>query len=146
MTRESRPAALLLLRAYLAEQGRAVESDAGSDEALERALDLLLGWPELGFVWLAYEGEEAIAACVVCFLISTSAGGLVAKMDDFYVPETRRGQGIGSAHLGSLQEELRRMRVRRVDANVRLRNEGARRFYERHAFRTMDEERFACTL
>jgi GNAT superfamily N-acetyltransferase len=154
MNRASRPAALTLLRAFLNEDEYYLDSSSayggeageGGDAALERALDLFLAWPELGMVWLAYDGEEPVAVCVVCFAISTSAGGLVAKLDDVFVAEGKRGQGVGSTHLSALQEELRRMRVRRIDTSVHLGNDGARRFYKRHGFQPLGEERLAFLL
>src|SRR5262245_33887940 len=82
---------------------------AGGNEALDAALDLFLSRPELGFVWLAYEETEPVAACVVCFAISTSLGMVVAKLDDVVVASGKRGRGVGAAHLASLKQELRRI-------------------------------------
>jgi hypothetical protein len=73
-------------------------------------------------------------------------GAVVAKLDDVFVASARQGLGIGAAHLESLKDELRRMNVKRIDTSVHLRNPGARRFYERHGFRSLEEERLACVL
>lgn len=150
MTRESRADAFALLGAFLRADAHYLEASAaygdGGDAALERALDLFLARPETGFVWLAYEGAEPVAVCVVCLAISTSAGALVAKLDDVAVKEGRRGRGIGAAHLAQLREELRRLGVRRIDTAVHVRNAGARRFYERQGFRALSEERIALLL
>lgn len=119
---------------------------AVGEEALDAALDLFLSQPELGFVWLAYEGTEPVAACVVCFAISTSLGTIVAKLDDVVVASGKRGRGIGAAHLTSLKQELRRTGVGRIDTSVHMQNSAARRFYERHGFQSLNEERLACVL
>lgn len=119
--------------------------DRGS-EALNDSLELFLSRPELGFVWLAYADDQPVGICVVCFAISTSVGGIVAKLDDFSVTDGRQGQGIGSALLSQLKEELRRLGVLRVDTSVHLQNTRARRFYERHGFLSLDEERLACLI
>jgi GNAT superfamily N-acetyltransferase len=97
-------------------------------------------------VWLAYEDNEPVGVCVVCFAISTSIGAVVAKLDDVYITSARQGQGIGSMHLTQLKEELRRLGVRRIDTSVHLQNGQARRFYERHGFLPPHEERLACVL
>jgi GNAT superfamily N-acetyltransferase len=150
MTRETRDDAFALLRVFLGEDEFYLDSSnaygAGGEESLSTAIDIFINRPELGFVWLAYEGIEPVAVCVVCFAVSTSIGGVVAKLDDVFVASGRQGQGIGTAHLESLKEELRAMNVKRIDTSVHLENPGARRFYERHGFRSLEEERLACVL
>jgi GNAT superfamily N-acetyltransferase len=142
--------AFRLINEFLREDEHYLDSsgaygDAGPD-ALRRALSLFLARPELGFVWLSYDGAEAVGACVVCYAVSTSAGGVVAKLDDFYVVAGRHGQGIGSTHVERLKEELRRAGVKRIDTSVHLDNGEARRFYERQGFVSLREERLACVI
>jgi len=150
MTRETRADAFALLSDFLREDEHYLASSGaygdGGEAALARALELFLERPETGFVWLAYAGDAAVAVCVVCFAVSTSAGALVAKLDDVAVKTAWRGQGVGSAHLEQLKDELRRLGVRRIDTAVHLRNAGAWRFYARHGFRTLSEERVALVL
>jgi len=118
----------------------------GGAEALGRALRLFIDRPELGFVWMARRGGEVVGCCVACFAISTSRGALVAKLDDVNVQPGLEGQGIGGAMLASLKDELRRMGVERVDTATHFDNPGARRFYERHGFASLREERMSCLL
>jgi GNAT superfamily N-acetyltransferase len=150
MTPETRGDAFALLRIFLTEDEHYLDSSqaygAGGESALGEALDLFVRRPELGFVWLAYEDRKPVAVCVVCLAISTSMGAVVAKLDDVFVASGEQGRGLGAAHLTSLKEELRRMDVRRIDTSVHLQNSAARRFYERHGFRALGEERFACVL
>lgn len=150
MAQDSRDDAFGLLRAFLGEDPHYLESSeaygAAGDAALARALDLFLARPETGFVWLAYEDRKPVAVCIVCNAISTSAGAVVAKLDDVFVATGKQGRGIGSAHLVALKDELRSLGVKRIDTAVHLRNHGARRFYERHGFRPLAEERLAHVL
>jgi GNAT superfamily N-acetyltransferase len=118
----------------------------GGPEALRRALALFLQRPELGFVWVARSGGEVVGCCVVCFAISTSRGGLVAKLDDVNVKPGREGQGIGSAMIAALKHELLRAGASRIDTATHFDNPGARRFYERHGFASLREERMSCLL
>jgi GNAT superfamily N-acetyltransferase len=119
----------------------------GGVEALERALDLFLARPEIGFVWLAYREDagvrEAVGACVVCYAISTSRGSLVAKLDDVNIAERWQGAGVGGAMLLALAAELRALGVTRIDSSCHRDNIDAWRFYERLGFRALDEERIA---
>jgi len=115
-------------------------------EALERALDLFLAHPEIGFVWLARIGDVVAGACVVCYAISTSLGGLVAKLDDVTVDPERHGQGIGTAMLVALSRHLRERNVGRIDTACHRENIGAWGFYRRQGFRPLDEERIALLI
>jgi GNAT superfamily N-acetyltransferase len=150
MTEASRADAFALLRVFLGEDAHYLDSSqaygAGGEAALDVALDLFLQRPELGFVWLAYEGGGPVGVCVVCFAVSTSMGAVVAKLDDVFVARGKRGRGIGSAHLAGLKSELQRLGVRRIDTSVHVQNPEARRFYERHGFCSLQEERLACVL
>lgn len=118
----------------------------GGPEALRRALDLFVARPELGFVWMGRRGGVVVGCCVVCFAISTSRGTLVAKLDDVNVRPGLEGQGIGTAMMDSLKDELRRAGVTRIDTATHFDNPGARRFYERHGFASLREERLSCLL
>ena len=118
----------------------------GGPEALRRALALFLGRPELGFVWIAYDADIAVGCCVVCYAVSTAAGGLVAKLDDVCVLPGREGQGIGSALIVGLEAELRERGVRRIDTSCHLSNPRARAFYVELGFRALNEERLALLL
>jgi GNAT superfamily N-acetyltransferase len=147
MTAETVEEAFWLLRAFLRQDVHYIDSSAaygdGGDDALRSSLERFLSSPELGFVWLAFQGGRAIAVCVVSFAISTSAGAVVAKMDDVYVASEHRGRGIGAAHFAQLCQELKRLGVVRVDTSVHRENEPARRFYERLGFRALHEDRIA---
>jgi ribosomal protein S18 acetylase RimI-like enzyme len=119
----------------------------GGIEALDRALELFLSRPELGFVWLAHAQNgarrEAAGACVVCFAISTARGSLVAKLDDVIIASRWQRAGIGGAMMRALAAELRALGATRIDSSCHRDNVDAWRFYERLGFRALDEERIA---
>jgi len=123
----------------------AVYGDAGP-EALRRALHLFIEKPELGFVWMARSDSDVVGCCVVCYAISTSRGAVVAKLDDVNVRPGLEGRGVGSAMMESLKAELRRIGVERIDTATHFDNPDARRFYERHGFASLREERMSCLL
>ncbi len=151
MTSDTRSAAMTLLGAFLGEDDHYLASSAaygdGGQAALERALDLFVLHPEIGFVWLAFAGDDgnrtAVGACVVCHAISTSKGTLVAKLDDVTIDAEWQGRGVGSAMLDALVARLRAAGITRIDTACHRDNAGAWRFYERHGFLPLDEERIA---
>jgi ribosomal protein S18 acetylase RimI-like enzyme len=154
MTAATRGDARALLGAFLAEDehyraSAAVYGDGGG-AALERALDLFLAHPEIGFVWLAQVSDgdalRTVGACVVCHAISTSCGSVVAKLDDVTIHADWQGRGVGQQMLAALMRYLRERDVARIDSGCHRDNAGAWRFYERLGFRPLDEERIAVLL
>lgn len=151
MTAATRDDARGLLGAFLGDDEHYRASAAaygdGGAEALDRALDLFVARPALGFVWLAYAGaggeRVAVGACVACRAISTSRGSLVAKLDDVTVRAGWQGRGVGGAMLEALAERLRAEGATRIDTACHRANAGAWRFYERLGFRPLDEERIS---
>jgi GNAT superfamily N-acetyltransferase len=150
MGSEDVPAAQELFLAFLQQDPHYLDVASvygdGGPVALRRALQLFIDRPELGFVWMARRGGEVVGCCVACFAISTSRGAVVAKLDDVNVRPGLGGRGIGGAMLASLKDELRRMGVERIDTATHFDNPGARRFYERHGFASLREERMSCLL
>lgn len=150
MTIELREDAFSLLRSFLCEDEYYLNSSAvygaEGEPALIRALDLFVRRPELGFVWLAYAEGKPVGVCIVCFAISTSIGGIVAKLDDVFVIGSHQGRGIGSALLQDLKQELLDRGVLRIDTSVHLQNDRAKRFYQQQGFQQLGEEKLACVL
>jgi ribosomal protein S18 acetylase RimI-like enzyme len=89
---------------------------------------------------------EVVGSCVISLAISTSRGGLVAKLDDVTVAAGRQGQGIGQAMLASLKAHLPKIGVSRIDTACHRDNRGAWRFYQRLGFLPLEEERISCLL
>jgi GNAT superfamily N-acetyltransferase len=150
MTKTRRADAQALLNAFLREDQHYLETsgsygDAGLP-ALKRALGLFLRRSDLGFVWLAYADNEPAAVCVVCYAISTSIGGLVAKLDDVYVAPHLHGRGVGTQMLKALKQELKRRHVRRIDTSVHNGNEVAANYYKKNGFTMLGEERLTLLL
>jgi len=115
-------------------------------KALKRAIALLLRRPALGFVWLAYADGKPAGVCIVCYAVSTSIGGVVAKLDDVFVAAAYRGTGVGTGMLKALKAELRKKKIGRIDTAVHRRNPGAARYYARLGFKALGEERLAVVL
>jgi GNAT superfamily N-acetyltransferase len=150
MTKELLSDAFTLLSEFLNQDEYYLDSSGayghGGNHALQSALELFLQHPEIGFVWLAYDGTKPVGVCVVCFAISTSIGAVVAKLDDVFVTTNMQNKKVGSTLITSLKKELRVLNIRRIDTSVHLNNNAARRFYEKHDFLRLNEERLSCQL
>jgi ribosomal protein S18 acetylase RimI-like enzyme len=150
MTRASAADARALLGSFLSGDAHYLASSGaygdGGEAALDRAIALFVERPEIGFVWLAYENQTAVGACVVCRAISTSRGSIVAKLDDVTVHRDWQGKGVGAAMLEELRAHLRDEGMTRIDCGCHRDNQGAWRFYEKLGFVPLDEERLALLL
>ena len=154
MTAVTRDDARALLGSFLGEDEHYRASAAtygdGGPVALERALDLFLARPEIGFVWLAQVRDSAlcrtVGSCVVCYGISTSRGSVVAKLDDVTIRTEWRNCGVGNSMFSALAEHLRCRGITRIDCGCHRDNAGAWRFYERLGFAPLGEERIAMLL
>ena len=156
MTTATRDAARDLLAGFLGADPHYLASATsygdGGTAALDRALDLFLARPEIGFVWLALVddgGRQRVAGgCVCCFAISTARGTLVAKLDDVTVAPDWQRRGVGER---DARERLavtfaaRGVHAHRLAPAIAT-TRGAWRFYERLGFRPLDEERIALLL
>jgi len=154
MTAATRGDARALLGAFLSDDAHYRASAAaygdGGTAALDRALELFLAHPSIGFVWLAQThvggALRTVGACVVCRAISTSRGAVVAKLDDVTIHADWQGRGVGQQMLTALMVHLREHGIARIDSACHRDNAGAWRFYERLGFRPLDEERIAVLL
>lgn len=150
MSRSSAAHARGLLGAFLESDAHyrasSVAYGDGGAEALDRAIELFLARPEIGFVWLAYHDDTPVGACVVCRAISTSRGSIVAKLDDVTIHPQWQGKGVGGAMLVQLRDHLHEEGMTRIDCGCHRDNEGAWHFYERLGFVPLDEERLALLI
>jgi len=88
------------------------------EAALGEALALFVDRPDYGFIWLAYEDGEPAACISVSFAISTETGGLAAQLHDLWVDADRRGRGLATALITTLDARLAQLEVTRIDAAV----------------------------
>lgn len=122
-------ALLPLVRAY-----HAFEEIARSDADREAAVSPLLGENPYGCIWLILAGEAAVGYVALCFGYSIEFGGRDAFVDEFFLLESARGQGIGRRVLAMLGREAAARNIVALHLEVARSNSGARRFYERLGF------------
>ena len=104
----------------------------GPEVLAARLRDLLVGED----TWAVVAGSPPVGVALVTVRPNVWYDGPVALLDELYVVPDRRGQGIGSAVVALLMATARARGVRLVEINVDEDDVGARRFYERHGFRT----------
>ena len=67
------------------------------EESVARpVLEKIVHDPSLGRVWMIYLGEEAIGYIVITFGYSLEYGGRDAFIDELYIEDSYRNQGLGA--------------------------------------------------
>jgi len=112
---------------------------------LQAALNLFVEREDYGFIWIAYDGNEAVGVCTVTWTISLGHGAVVAFLDHLFVSPDRDREETGVAMVELLKQDLRKVGIGRIDATI-VANAGERIFYERLGFRPANEERVVCDL
>lgn len=115
------------------------EVEFGSDAAKQRAaLNLLVGNPQRGRVFVLRHGVIVAGMASVQLLVSTACGGDVLLLEDLVVRPAYRNRGFGSALLDHVVWFARRCGYPRITLLTDRVNEAAQRFYERHGFMASD--------
>jgi len=72
-----------------------------------RALEMILADPSRARIYVAREGDRAIAMAALHFTVSTAEGGKVAGLEDCVVHPEHRRKGIGEKLLAYVLEQAR---------------------------------------
>jgi GNAT superfamily N-acetyltransferase len=104
------------------------------EETLRPALDTLLRDHALGRVWLIQDGATAIGYVVLAFGYSLEYRGRDAFVDEIYLRESHRRQGIGTQTFAFLEQACRELGVRALHLEVEHHNTAAQQFYRGRGF------------
>jgi ribosomal protein S18 acetylase RimI-like enzyme len=117
-----------LLAAIMADHGLAPLPP----EKLLAAIEYVVTAPDAWFL-LAEDGGELVGMVQVNERFSTWDGGPYGYIEDFFVAEERRGQGIGALMLAQIEAQGRARGWVRLDLDV-LTDNAATRLYERAGY------------
>lgn len=135
------PAVVDLLRRQLAEH------DIGLPPAtLERSVQTLFTEPELGRILIATYGDEVAGVALLSFLFTLEHGGPAAWLDELYVDERRRGQGLGARLVAEAMHVAKERGCVALDLEVEDGHDAATRLYERLGFHRHRRVRWAKQL
>jgi GNAT superfamily N-acetyltransferase len=108
----------------------------------ELALELVAN-DNLGRMLVIRADQELIGYAVIGFGFSLEFGGRDALLDEFYLYEAFRGQGIGTQMISAMEEFCRAKGIRAVHLEADYVNARVHEFYKRLGFR--DHERHLMT-
>lgn len=107
-----------------------------SEERKGAALARLLADAALGRVLLVESGGTAVGYVVLAWSFSLEFDGRTAFVDELFVAESARGQGLGSLVLRRAEELCRDAGANALHLETEEENEGADRLYARLGFRS----------
>lgn len=102
---------------------------------VEAALRALLADPRLGCVFVAEDGGKAVGYVVLGYGYSLEFHGRDAFVDELYVRDEARGNGVGSLLLDAAEMACRAAGVKALHLESGHGNPRATRLYERRGFR-----------
>jgi diamine N-acetyltransferase len=105
-----------------------------------RAMERLVGDHSLGRAWVIRNGDEAVGYCVLTLCYSLEFRGRSAFVDELFIKEGSRGEGIGTRALKFLKEAARSLGVTALRLEVERKNADALRLYRAAGFEGQDRE------
>ncbi len=105
---------------------------------IQRGLQTFIGHPEYGIVWLICAEDTAVGYMVLTWGFSLEFGGRDAFLDEFYIQEQHRGQGIGKQAMIFAAEQCQALEIQAIHLEVERDNDGAQEFYKRLGFEQRD--------
>jgi ribosomal protein S18 acetylase RimI-like enzyme len=112
------------------------------DRALA-AFQELLCHSEFGRVWMIETGGDTAGYVVLCYGFSMEYGGRDAILDDLYLEQAYRGQGIGKLALKYVEEHCEKAGICAIHLEVSRSNTIAQELYRKAGF--VDHDHYLLT-
>jgi GNAT superfamily N-acetyltransferase len=121
--------------AALVERYWEFESIEGFDRLrVATLLAQLISEPQRGACWVAEADGRLAGYLLAVFVFSLEHGGMMAEVDEVFVSDEFRSAGLGSLLLTRAGRDLAERGMVRLQLQLGVHNESARRFYIRHGF------------
>ncbi len=108
-----------------------------SDEVMLSCFDASLENPEYIKGFMFETDGKAAGYAIVSMKFETEVGGMAAWIEELFVEDEFRGNGIGSKFFAFLADELKG-KIKRIRLEVGDENEDAKRLYQRLGFEYLD--------
>jgi len=132
--RQARPTDVEVLVPLIASYWRYDGIDGVDEGRLTRQIEEFLAQPAFGQAWLADVDGVAGGYLICTFVYSFEHGGLMAEIDEVFVEQGLRGQGIGQALVAEALHDLSARGCHALQMQVADDNGAAKDFYRRLDF------------
>jgi ribosomal protein S18 acetylase RimI-like enzyme len=126
---ETIPDLLRLMQEYYVYDGLDFREEVALSALRERLSD-----KALGRIWLIRQDSAPIGYVILTFGYSLELGGRDAFLDELFIQESFRGQGIGTKVLALVEAAARSTGIRALHLEVERDNRMALRFYGSQGF------------
>lgn len=113
------------------------------DNSVRTMLAEMLNDDSLGRVWLIQDGSEPIGYIVLTFSYSLEFQGRDGLIDELYIRESHRGQGIGTSALKFVEGVCPSLGIQALHLEVDRKNTAAQSLYRQVGFE--DHDRYLMT-
>lgn len=103
-------------------------------QRLDAVLPLLVPHSNLGRVWLILISGKVVGYAILCFGYSIELGGRDAFIDELFIAEEFRGQGIGRQALEFIACQAASLDIAALHLEVARTNDKAKRLYLKAGF------------
>ena len=104
------------------------------DEKVSKAFTALLSDEQLGLIWLICDRDRPIGYVAVTYFFSMEYHGRCGLIDELYIREAYRGQGIGKRVFIMLEDYLKSQSMRSLSLVVDFWNDKAEALYTKIGF------------
>jgi len=115
-----------------------VDNHPFDDSSIRIALSNLLQDKSLGRVWLIQQAKKAIGYIVLTFGYSLEYRGRDAFIDEFYIQESYRRQGIGTKSLQFIESVCPELKIQALHLEVEQENLAAQSLYRKSGFKNQE--------
>lgn len=112
-------------------------------EALNKCFDEIFTNKSLARIWIIYADREPAGYLVLSFGYSLEFHGRDALIDEFYIRETYRSQGIGKQTLEFVKTTCQNLGIKAVHLEVNHQNDRAKTIYQKAGF--VEHDRYLMT-
>lgn len=115
-----------------------VDNHPFDDSSICIALSNLLQEKSLGRVWLIQQAKQTIGYIVLTFGYSLEYRGRDAFVDEFYIQESYRRQGIGTKSLQFIESVCPELKIQVLHLEVERENLAAQSLYRKSGFKNQE--------
>ena len=134
-TEDDVPQILPLIRSLVASCGESLPDENDMAEIVRQQIN------SGNHEYVVAETKGSIFGCLlVCYYLSTWAAAPYAMLQDFFIEEAGRNQGVGSTMFAYARDRARIRGCARMDLAVQAQRAEAKRFFRRWGFRRTDRE------
>lgn len=95
---------------------------------------------------LAETGGHVFGCLLVCYYLSTWAAAPYAMLQDFYIEDEQRNQGVGSTMFAYARDRARIKGCARIDMLIQQSRDQAIKFFQRWGFKPTDRKHMRMQL